>query len=198
MPGSIGREIKLTYRERLFEVAEEQYGYVTSKDARELGIPVVELAKLAYRGKLTQLRRGVYRFPNTRRTQYDSYYTALMHVSDDAFLIKDAVLSFENLALVNPRSIRVGVTHRIQHEVPTWIKVERYAIDEDEIKIREGIRMTSVAQAIIDSIGIVMPSRLAAALIEAKREGMIYGEEYKRARKTLRTHSPGCFEPSQY
>ena len=176
----------MTYRERLLEVAEEHYGYVTSSDAQRLGIPVVELGKLAYRGKLTSIRRGVYRFPNTRITSYDVFYSALMYVGEEAFLIKDAVLSMHNLAFVNPNRIRVGTIKRLQHKVPDWIRVERYETEEVNIQIRENIRMTSVAQAIVDSRNIVMNERLEDALKEAKQTGLVFGDEYKKARKALK------------
>ncbi|MDR2372899.1 MAG: hypothetical protein LBD77_02095 [Bifidobacteriaceae bacterium] len=37
-------------RDVLWDVAVDQYGYVTAHDARDLGVPVVELGKLAARG----------------------------------------------------------------------------------------------------------------------------------------------------
>ncbi len=42
-----------TYRRRLHERALDQYGYVTTRDAAELGVPPVEVRKIAARGGLT-------------------------------------------------------------------------------------------------------------------------------------------------
>lgn len=57
-------EVKqLTYRQLLREVAEERYGYVTTRDLGELKIPPVELGELAARGKLEHIRQVFIDFP---------------------------------------------------------------------------------------------------------------------------------------
>lgn len=66
-------EITPSIRKRLWEVALDQNGYVTSEDARKLGIPVVELGKLAYHGRLQRVAYGIYRFDELPVTPVDSY-----------------------------------------------------------------------------------------------------------------------------
>ena len=39
-----------TYRRRLRDRALDQYGYVTTRDAADVGVPAVELRKIAQRG----------------------------------------------------------------------------------------------------------------------------------------------------
>jgi predicted transcriptional regulator of viral defense system len=56
----------VTYRETLRELADEKYGYITTREAANIGVPGVELRKLANRGVLRQVRRGVYRFADAR------------------------------------------------------------------------------------------------------------------------------------
>ena len=48
----------MSYRSTLREFAQEQHGYVTTRDARALGVPPIELRKLAGRGALTNVARG--------------------------------------------------------------------------------------------------------------------------------------------
>lgn len=49
--------------DRLVEVAAEQHGYVTTRDARDIGVDPVQLRLLAGRGRLERVGRGVYRVP---------------------------------------------------------------------------------------------------------------------------------------
>lgn len=44
-----------TYREQLWELAIGQYGYVSTTEAGELGVPDVELRKIAARRKLQRV-----------------------------------------------------------------------------------------------------------------------------------------------
>ena len=51
----------MTYYDDIFERAVDNYYPITTDDANDLGIPPVELAKLAKRGRLQNLGRGLYR-----------------------------------------------------------------------------------------------------------------------------------------
>ncbi len=44
------------YREIVRQIALDHYGYVTTKDAAEAGVPAVELPKLAMRGGLDNVQ----------------------------------------------------------------------------------------------------------------------------------------------
>lgn len=49
------------YRDIVREIALDQYGFVTTRDASEAGVPAVELPKLAARGGLENVAYGLYR-----------------------------------------------------------------------------------------------------------------------------------------
>ena len=59
---------------------------MTSEDARELGIPVVELGKLAYHGRLERVAYGIYRFDELPVTPVDSYQLAVLWAGGRAVL----------------------------------------------------------------------------------------------------------------
>ncbi len=179
----------MTYREQLKEIADDQYGFITTSDIAALKVPAVELRKLAARGKLEHVRRGVYRFPNTRPTERDDFATALVVAGEGAFLVRDSVLALHGLALVNPRKIRVGTTRRVRHKLPSYVSVEQRDVAEDELETFEGLLTTTVAKAILDSSGIVMKERLETALKDALGQGLVTKKEYLKVRKVLRTNS---------
>ena len=58
--------------DRLVERAAETHGYVTTRDARELGIDPTQLRLLAARGRLKRTGRGVYRVPVLRAVSMTS------------------------------------------------------------------------------------------------------------------------------
>jgi hypothetical protein len=75
-----------TYRRRLFRRALDQYGFVTTQDAADLGVPAVELRKLAGTGGIEHISYGLYRFDDVPRTSRDQFMEAVLRVGPDAYL----------------------------------------------------------------------------------------------------------------
>lgn len=177
-----------TYRYRARELALGQYGYITTEDARELGIPVIELGKLAARGQVRHVAYGLYRFDDLPPTQYDRFYEAAARVGRDAHLTGDAVLALHGLALVNPRQIRVGTPRRVRTALPDWIKLVHESIEPRHLTRYELIPSTTVAYAIRACASTVMSDRLATAVDEALAEGLVTPADARE----LRTHFNGA------
>ncbi len=173
-----------TYRQRAWEIAVGQHGYITTAQAEEEGIPAIELVKLAARGRLHHVARGIYRFDELPPSKFDQYYEAVLRVGDGAFLVGDAVLALHDLALVNPRKIRVGVRLRRRRALPDWLKTVRISADVEVIEV-EGIPTTTVAQAFRDARAYVMTERLIEALPEAVREGLVDEREARALKREL-------------
>ena len=60
-----------TYRDRVRQIALGAYGYVTTRQAAEVGVPAVELRKLAARGALVNVAYGLYRVPDAPASVLD-------------------------------------------------------------------------------------------------------------------------------
>ena len=169
-----------TYRRRLHERALDQYGYVTAADAEELGIPPIELRKLHQRGGLEHVAYGLYRFEDIPRTPRDQFMEAVLRVGPEAVLAGETVLALHNLALVNPRHIRVYTPRRIRRRLPPFLKVDDLVTTEPERTKYEGIPTTTVARALRDCKGHVMPERLLDATREAALAGLVHKQEADR------------------
>lgn len=111
-------------RRRLYEVALDQHGYVTTADAAALGIPDTTLYRLYTSGGLTQVSRGLYRFDDMPSTANDEFAEAVLRVGPEAYLTRESVLAMHSLGLVNPRFIRVGTPRRSRRQLPPTVKVE--------------------------------------------------------------------------
>jgi predicted transcriptional regulator of viral defense system len=169
-----------TYRRRLHERALDQYGFVTTRDAKELGVPAIELVKLSRRGGISRVSHGLYRFDDVPPSQYDQAMEAVLAVGPNAYLSHDAVLAMHDLALASPLRFRVGTPDRIRRHVPATIEAFQRHLDATERTVYEGIPSTTVARALIDARGLIMDVRLAEATREAEHRGLIRKVEAER------------------
>lgn len=168
-----------TYRRVLWDIALSQYGYVTTRDAADAGIPPVELRKLAHRGFLDRVGRGVYRFPDAPTSGLDGYMEAVLWAGPDAALGHDAVLALHGLAYANPITIRVITPHRVRKTLPRRdVTILHDVVPPGELTTYEQIPSTTVARALRDASGLLMPSRLREAADVARERGLLLAGEY--------------------
>jgi len=164
----------VTNRKQLREIALDQYGYVTTADAIALGIPPIELRKLAHRGGLSNISRGLYRFDDIAPTNLDHFQEAVLWVGKgDAHLAGSAVLALHQLAQVNPAALTVNTAHRVRRRPRADIVITHEPIAADDITTYFGIRSTTVARALRNCLTTVMRERLHIAITEARTEGLI-------------------------
>jgi predicted transcriptional regulator of viral defense system len=181
--------IRETYRRRLHRRALDQYGYVTTQDAADLDVPAVELRKLHQRGGLQHVGQGLYRFEDIPTTPKDEFMEAVLRVGEDAVLAGDAVLALHELGLAHPRRIRVATPRRVRRQLPPFIKVEQRVVSRVRRTTYEGIPAMTVAEAIRDCRGLLMPERLIEAVAEAAQAGLIRKVEANRLVEEL-TETP--------
>jgi predicted transcriptional regulator of viral defense system len=174
----------LSYRDVLREIALDQYGYVTTKDAADAGVPPIELPKLAARGGLMNIGYGLYRVPDIPPHDLDEFAEALLRAGAGAFLYGESVLAVFGLADVNPRQIRVGVRRRTRAKVPDH--VELVPVEDDTTTTHyEGLRSQTLADAILACQGRIERVRLLDAARQARKEGLLTTTEWTRVRKAL-------------
>ncbi|MCC6958233.1 MAG: hypothetical protein IT301_00160 [Dehalococcoidia bacterium] len=175
-----------TYRWRARELALGQYGYISTGEAGQIGVPVIEMGKLSDRGHIRHIGYGLYRFDDIPPTRYDQFYEAVAQVGGDAHLTGDAVLALHQLALVNPPRIRVGTSRRVRATLPAWIEIVRESAAPHELTRYELVPSLTVAAAIRACQGTVLTARLEAATEEAHREGLISAAERRDLLAELR------------
>ena len=166
-----------TYRRQLHERALEQYGFITTRDAEDIGVPDWAVRQIAARGGLTRRGHGVYRFDDVPATDRDEFMEAVLEVGEGAHLVGDAVLALHHLADVNPRRIRVGTPRRARAAVPQTVEIVPRKEAPEDLTTYEGIPTTTVARALIEAQGTVMTERLADAATEARERGLLLRHE---------------------
>ena len=171
------RAAQSTYRERLYELAMGQNGYVTTDDAAGLGIPPVQLRLLAGRHGLTHIAHGLYRFDAMPVTATDEYLEAVLRVGRGAYLSHDAVLALHGLALVNPTRLRVGTNRRPRRQQSANIEVVWRTLPDCDLTAYEGIPSATVRRALLDCRELIMRERLVTAIDEAATQGLLTASE---------------------
>lgn len=175
----------MKYRDIVREIALDHYGYVTTKEAAEAGVPAIELPKLAARGGLENVAYGLYRVPDVPPTKYDQFAEALLRAGEGAFLYAESVLALFGLADVNLRQIKVAVRRRARPKLPVF--VELTLVKEDvTTTFYEGLESQKVAEAILECRGRIETDRLMDAAKKARQEGLLTTSEWQRVRKGLR------------
>lgn len=166
----------------IYDIAIDNYGLVTASQAKEEGVTAVELNRWCKSGRLEKRGYGVYKLTRWVPTPNDGFAEALALVGEGSYLRGTAVLSMHELALVNPRTIKVATTKRVRRKLPSWIATVP-AKNSDHIMYYEGIRSQRVADAIRECKQSVMSERLVDAIKQAKQKGLITAREYDELEK---------------
>ncbi|MBO4511337.1 MAG: hypothetical protein J5746_01100 [Victivallales bacterium] len=162
----------MTQYDNINAMAIANYGLITSAQATQLGVHLKDMLEWVKLGRLEKCWRGVYRLVNYQPTEYDRYAEAVATVGDDAMIWGESVLAMHNLALVNPEQIEVATSRRVRKGLPAWIKLTslREEVPSEDFN---GIRRQPLAEAFRHCKGKVMPRRLAEAVREAERKGLL-------------------------
>lgn len=166
----------MTYYDDIYELAVDNHYLITTKQARAAGIPNVELAKLAHRGKLVHLGNGVYRLTRYVPSEWDSYAIAVARVGEDAYLYGESVIALLGLAPTDPSRIYVATPKRVRKQLPDSIRLVS-APAGDTITHYEGVLSQHIANAISSARQSVMEERLRAAYERACDEGFLTGRQ---------------------
>lgn len=175
----------LTYRRVVRALALDSYGYITTKQAAEAGVPAGELPKLAARGGLDHVAYGLYRVPDVPATDFDQFAEALLRVGDGAYLHGESVLALFGLADVNPLQITVATGRRARPTLPPFVHLKHLRSDV-RTTVYQGMLAQPVADAILECRGQIENERLMEAARQARKDGLLTTTEWRRVRKELR------------
>lgn len=179
----------MTARDELWPIAVEQYGFVTTADAREVGVAPGELAKLASRNRLAHVAYGLYRFPELPATGRDEYMKAVLAVADpNAVLSHDTALLVHDLCDINPDAVHVSMPRasRVRRTLP-GVVIHRDNLEAVDRDWWEGIPTVTAATAIRQGIQTGVPHFLLTQAIDtARQRGLVSGQDVRKLRSALR------------
>jgi predicted transcriptional regulator of viral defense system len=172
----------MAYYDDIYEIAVDNYGLITSVEAKKLGVSDQDMNMLTKRGRLIKRGHGVYRLVRYVPTSYDAYAEAVTLVGSHAYLYGESVIAMLELAPTNPSRVFVATPSRIRKQLPEYIVLIKA---EDTATRYEGIPSQSAYDAIRACRKTMMPERLEDATREAERQGYITKEQATALLKEL-------------
>lgn len=159
--------------------AVDDFGLITSAEAREHGMPNAELVQLARRGKLRRVARGVYRMPVWPYQEAAPYAIAVKSAGPDAYLYGESVVALLGLAPTDPGRMWVASPGRVRRSLGEGVRVvERQP--KARVEHYEGVPSQPVADAVRAAAGTMGRSRALQAAEEAERLGYLAQNEKDR------------------
>ena len=177
----------MTYYDDIYEHAVDNYYLITTKEANRLGVPTIELAKLASRGKLEHVAHGLYRLARYVPHENDPYAVSVTAVGEGAYLFGESVIAMLRLAPTNPARMYVATPRRYRKTASDGLTVVVRHGANDQTAY-EGIPSQRVGDAIVSCIGKVMDERLSLAADNARAQGYLLSEEYDRVKEAIANH----------
>jgi predicted transcriptional regulator of viral defense system len=182
MPGAVFTE--------LAEHANEQYGFLTPEDARELNIDPINLVRMFQRGQLERRATGLYRMRLTPASPLDAYMEAALWPGRGmrGVLSHETALDLCGLSDVNPAQIHLTLPrgYRIRRETPASYRIHYEDLDERDVTSFEGIPIVTAARAILQAHEThVGPALVAQAIDHGERSGRLTRRKADELRREL-------------
>lgn len=158
----------------LVETASDHHGYVTTLQARNVGVDPTQLRLLARRGRLEHVTRGVYRVPVLPRTEFDDLALAIAWARDRAVISHESGLLLHGLSDVNPSVVHltapVNNHPRAQGSGP--VRIHRRDLPDADVTTIQGLPVTTVERTITDCFEWgTDPAQLRLAIEQARQSG---------------------------
>ena len=139
----------MTSYEKIWDVAEDNHGVITTARAAEHGVPAAALVSMASNRKLCRLGHGVYRLEMHVPGPYDEYAQAVALVGETGFVRGASALMMRGLIPFDPARMYLGVSRRMRRRLSDGYSVK--LVPHPDIEMIEGIPVETVAAAIGDA-----------------------------------------------
>lgn len=163
--------------EMLFDVAVDQHGYVTTENARDLGIDPGRLTDLAHRGHADHVSHGLYRMRAVPVAEHDQLMEAVLWPRGLGVISHDTALDLWDLCDVNPLKVHVTIPAAARlrrHRTPAAYQVHERDLDPRDVTRLDGIPVVAVRRAILDGIERPLgPHLIDQALDRGRRTGQL-------------------------
>ncbi|HEV2997804.1 MAG TPA: type IV toxin-antitoxin system AbiEi family antitoxin domain-containing protein [Solirubrobacteraceae bacterium] len=162
----------------LYEIAEDNYGFLTVGDARRAGIRPQRLAEMARRGSLRREGFGLYRLEPFPAHELDAYRKATLWPHGvEGVLSHETALDLYGLSDLNPGKIHITLPKRYRlrrRETPSSYRFHHEDLEERETTRHEGLPIVTPAKAIRQCHQAnLRRDLLRQALDDAKHHGLL-------------------------
>jgi len=171
--------------DKLCPIGLDNYGIITTADAKALGISDKVMSTLVKSGRLSRRGYGVFKLAFYSSSDgLDRYAEAVALAGRDARVNGESVLAMLNLALVNPATIEVASPYRVRRTLPPWVRFVRIATSKTCAYYR-GIPCQPLVEVLQSGTKTILPERLSSAVETATSEGWLSCDEAQLVKLTL-------------
>lgn len=157
--------------------AVDDFGLISSSDAKELGVSNAELVQMARRGKLERVARGVYRMPVWPYQEAAPYALAVKSVGEGAYLYGESVAALLGLVPTDPSRITVATKTRVRKNLGSAVCITS-GRPSDKVTSYEGVPSQFVGDALVVASRSIGSVRALQGADEALRLGYINAQEH--------------------
>lgn len=174
----------MTNYEKIYDIAADNYGLITSSQARLSGISDKEMCVIAKSGRMERIGYGVYKIRDYIPVKNDPFAEAVALVGSEAFLYGESVLGMLELMPFNPTYIYVATSRRVRKKLATNIRLVNVP-SFPCVTSYDGIASQNVFDAVLSCTRRVETDRLASAVKEARRQGYIIAREQRELTREI-------------
>lgn len=159
--------------DHLFQIAEDQAGYFTTKQASEAGYSRERLSDLTARQKFIRVHRGVYRLVHFPATRWEDLQRASLRTGPDSVISHDSALVVYDITDVLPHEIHV-IIPRTASRRHKGIRLHTNQLEAGDVTNREGLLITTVARTLADvSAAGLASEQVKLGIRQAVQRGMV-------------------------
>jgi len=170
---------------RLYEIAQSQQGFFTTKQATRAGFAEKTHAYHVKVRNWIREHRGIYRladFPTAEHPDLMLWYLWSQNRKEvpEGTYSHDTALSLHELSDIMPSKLHMTVPmHFRRSRIPESLILHRDDLSESDIEQMQGVRVTRPLRTVLDLLqtGRVDPSLIRQAIDEAMRRGLITGKQ---------------------
>ena len=137
--------------DQLYEIAEAQAGYFTTRQAKKAGFSGERLSANVKKGRFVRDAQGVYRLNHFPGSLHEDLFVAWLRAGPSAVVSHESALSVYELSDVIPSEVHL-IVPRTASRRRTGIRQHTNQLQADEITERNGLPITTVERTIADVI----------------------------------------------
>jgi predicted transcriptional regulator of viral defense system len=167
--------------QQLYDVAENQAGYFTAAQAKELGFSYRAQHHHAHQGTWLNQGWGIYRlrnYPNTPGEQLVrlALWSRNRVGETQAVVSHETAVRIYEISDVMPSKIHLSVPKSFRKPPPKGVVLHKTHLDPEEICVRHGYQITTPLRTLLDVANSdLSPEHLMAAVTEALEKGLSKG-----------------------
>src|SRR5271169_2851186 len=176
---------------RLYEIAEDQQGFFTTKQAKAAGFAENTHPYHVQVGNWTREHRGIYRlalFPTTDRPELVLWalWSRNRNEEVEGVYSHHTALGLYDLSDLNPAKLQMTVPtdFRRNSEIPGILVLHYADLPENDVQIAQGFKFTRPLRAVLDLLeaGTVERTFIRQALRQAVDRGLITRQQIRNTR----------------